>query len=207
MLLETRKRQRLHPARQQTRWVNPVLEIKTAIKPDPGWYQALLSFLFFYFLVLGETLREVWYLIFVINLLLARLRALGDGNQILTDLSTERSVRQIGTVWKPNKHTRSRAHKHKAFIHCLGLLRITLLIFSLNLNPCLVALRHPKLSASNLRVCFVAVRLCEFKTLLWMDAAEDLWGLVILEWRVVSQTAVNRNVRNWDVKQIETVGP
>lgn len=102
-----------------------------------------------------KTLREVWkvyvwYLISVVKLLLARLQALGGSNQILTDLSTERSVCQVGTIWEPNKHMRSRAHKHKAFIHRLSVLRITLLIFSLNLNPCLVALRHPKLSASHL---------------------------------------------------------
>lgn len=58
-----------------------------------------------------------------------------------------------------NKHPRTRTHKHKAFIHCLAVLRITLLIFSLNLNPCLAALRHPKRSASHPPVCFVAVSL------------------------------------------------
>lgn len=105
---------------------------------------------------------------------LARLRALEDGNQILMDLSTERSVCQIGTIRESNKHMRSCTHKHKAFIHCLSVLGITLLIFSLNLNPCLVALRHPKLSPSHLWVCFVVVRLCEFETLLWLDAAENL---------------------------------
>lgn len=39
--------------------------------------------------------------------------------------------------------------------------------------------------------------MAEHEALLWMDGTEDMWGLVILEWRAVTQAAVSRNVRHW----------
>lgn len=38
-----------------------------------------------------------------------------------------------------------------------------------------------------------------------VEVRTNLGGLAALVWRVVSQTVVSWNARNWDAKQIETV--
>lgn len=73
-----------------------------------------------------------------------------------------------------------------------------------------IYLSHKSQFCSVLLLFFVcvfslAVQLLVHNMFLRVEVRTNLGGLAALVWRVVSQTVVSWNARNWDAKQIETV--